>query len=144
MSTEQLNARTRYLAFPFRMSPQGSDQSGRQAHIREQIAQLLYTQPGERVFLPAFGIGLAQLLFMPMTDSLWRRIEITLASGLAEALKGEVQPDSILVRAGPAPSDPATLQITVQYRLAALNLSEKMQFDITEGALELPKQGEAG
>ena len=102
MTSQTLRARTSYLSFPFRMHRQGAEQSERQAHIREQITQLLFTQPGERVFLPDFGIGLAQVLFMPMTDALWQQIEVTLGAGLAEALRGEVLPNSIIVRAAPA------------------------------------------
>lgn len=139
MTTETLNARTRYLAFPFRMNRAGAAQSGRQAHIREQIAQMLYTQPGERVFLPDWGIGLSQLLFAPMTDAMWRRVEVSLASSLAEALAGEVLAESILVKVGPAPGDGATLNIVIRYTLAAVNLSETVEFDITDGVLKLPK-----
>jgi hypothetical protein len=138
MATEQLNARNRYLAFPFRMNREGVGQSGRQAHIREQITRMLYTQPGERVFLPEWGIGLAQLLFAPMTDAMWRRVEVSLASSLAEALAGEVLADSIQVSVGPAPGDAATLKIVIRYTLAAVNLNEKVEFDITDGVLKLP------
>lgn len=138
MATEPLSARNRYMAFPFRMTGEGSAISGRQAHIREQIAQMLFTQPGERVFLPGWGIGLAQLLFAPMTDTMWRRVELSLAAALAEALAGEVLSDSIQVTVGPAPGDGATLKIVIRYALAAVNLSEKVEFDITDGVLKLP------
>lgn len=141
MAIEQLTARNRYLSFPFRMGRGGAAQSDRQAHIREQIVQLLYTQPGERVFLPKFGIGVAQLLFLPMTNTLWRRIEATLGAQIAEALTGEVLSDSISVIAGPAPDDAATLRIVIRYRLAALSLSEEVQFDIADGVLALPQTG---
>ncbi|AML51921.1 GPW/gp25 family protein [Falsihalocynthiibacter arcticus] len=143
MTTQTLRARTNYLSFPFRMSRQGAAQSERQAHIREQITQLLFTEPGERVFLPEFGIGLARVLFMPMTDALWQQIEVTLGAGLAEVLRGEILPDSIIVRAAPAPDDGATLRITISYTLAALNLSETLSFDITDGVLPLPRYTEA-
>jgi len=138
MATEELTARNRYLAFPFRMTRGGVAVSGRRAHVREQIAQLLFTQPGERVFVPEFGLGLAQLLFLPMTDALWRHIEVTLAAGLARALQGEVLPDSLVVRAGPKDGDPATLLIVVQYRLAALNLDEEAMFELSDGPLMPP------
>lgn len=144
MATELLTSRARYLAFPFRMTRAGAAQSNRQAHIREQIAQLLYTQPGERVFLPEFGIGIAQLLFLPMTDALWRRIEATLASGIATALMGEVLPESIAVTAGPKPGSDATLLIVVTYGLAALNLTEETRFEIADGMLMVPQSGMGG
>lgn len=143
MATEQLKARNRYLAFPFRMSRDGAALSGRQAHIREQITQMLYTQPNERIFLPEWGIGLAQLLFAPMTDAMWRRVEVSLASGLARELAGEVLTDSIQVSVGPRDGDPSTLRIVIRYALAAINQAEQVEFDITDGELSLPG-GEGG
>ena len=58
MATEQLKGSARYLSFPFRMDKDGGRRSGRTDHVREQIAQVLLTAPGERVFLPLFGIGI--------------------------------------------------------------------------------------
>ncbi len=54
---ELLKGTGRYLAFPFRMANEGGAQSSRIAHVREQIAQVLFTGPGERVFLPEFGLA---------------------------------------------------------------------------------------
>ena len=36
-------------------------------HIREQIEQVLFTDPGERVFRPEFGAGVRRLVFEPST-----------------------------------------------------------------------------
>ena len=35
------------------------------AHVRQMIEQLLFTNPGERVNRPDFGSGLLQLVFAP-------------------------------------------------------------------------------
>ncbi len=34
-------------------------------HIREQIEQVLFTDPGDRVFRPEFGAGVRRLVFEP-------------------------------------------------------------------------------
>jgi phage baseplate assembly protein W len=116
------------------MRPQGAQVSDRAAHVRDQIAQLLYTQPGERVFLRDFGLGLSQILFAPMTTALLQRIEVTLSSQLAEALRGEVLADSIRVRADAGETGRGgELRLTISYRLAALNREESLQVDISEG-----------
>lgn len=141
MATEQLKGSARYLSFPFRMDKDGGRRSGRTDHVREQIAQVLLTAPGERVFLPQFGIGAQQLLFLPMTPELWGRIESSLAAGVSDALKGEAEPGSILVSAGPSPGKPEQLDILVRYRLAALNMEEEVTFSISNGALMPPGQG---
>lgn len=41
-----------------------------EAHIREMIAQILFTRPGERVNRPDFGCGLQQYIFDPNSDEL--------------------------------------------------------------------------
>lgn len=140
MATEQLKGSARYLTFPFRVETDGGRRSGRTDHVREQIAQVLLTASGERVFQRQFGIGAQQLLFMPMTADLWSRIEASLAAGVSEALKGEAEPGSIFVSAGPSPGQPERLDILVRYRLAALNLEEEVKFAVSSGELVPPIQ----
>lgn len=141
MATEQLKGSGRYLSFPFRFEKEGGRRSRRTDHVREQIAQVLLTGPGERVFLRNFGIGAQQLLFLPMTPELWSRVEAALAAGVSDALKGEAQPGSIHVSAGPAPGEPEKLDILVRYTLAAINAEEEVRFGISNGLLEPPVQG---
>lgn len=138
MATEQLKGSARYLSFPFRMDRDGGRRSGRSDHVREQIAVIVLTAPGDRVFLPDFGIGAQQLLFLPMTPQLWGRVESSLAAGVSDALKGEAEPGSIEVSAGPAPGSPEQLDILVRYRLSALNAEEEAKLSISNGPLTPP------
>ena len=39
-------------------------------HVRDEVVQLLLTNPGERPFLPAFGGGVRRLIFEPASDVL--------------------------------------------------------------------------
>lgn len=112
--------------------------SGRADHVREQIAQILLTNPGERVFVKEFGIGAPQLLFLPMTPQMWSRVETTLTAGVSEALKGEAQQGSIQVSIGPAAGSPTTLEIVIRYQLVALNKDEELVFTVSDGALRAP------
>ena len=59
-----------YLAFPFRVEKGGPRLSSRSDHIREQIEQVLFTDPYERVFRPEFGAGVRALVFEP--NATWR------------------------------------------------------------------------
>ena len=131
---ERLKGTGRYLSFPFRMEREGGAQSARIAHVREQIAQVLLTGPGERVFLPDFGLGVTRLLFMPMTEEMWTRVESSLAAGVADALKGEAVPGSIVIKARPAGGG-EQLDIAISYRLAALNRQEDIRFSVSDGSL---------
>lgn len=138
MPVEQLKGTGRYLSFPFRMTAEGGARSARADHVREQIAQVLLTGPGERVFLREYGLGVSRLLFLPMTPELWSRVESALMAGLADALAGEAEPGSIAVAAGPAAGAPETLEIRVRYCLAALNRREELTFTVSDGVLAPP------
>jgi hypothetical protein len=144
MASERLRGSGLYLRFPFAMGVDGGVRSGRVEHVREQIAQVLLTGPGERVFVPEFGLGVRNLVFAPMTDELWSRIESALAAGVADALRGEAEPGSIVVSAGPAPGAENELHITIRYRLATLSKSEELTFTVANGALVAPGAAGAG
>ena len=56
----------RGLSFPPRLDADGRFAwSADEANVRESIALILKTEPGERVGLPAFGAGLGDFLFEP-------------------------------------------------------------------------------
>lgn len=62
----------RHLAFPFRIGPDGRTAApGSDAeHVRDELLQLLLTNPGERPFLPEFGGGVRKLVFEPASEGL--------------------------------------------------------------------------
>jgi len=87
----------KYMAFPFQIDQDGAVVSRRKAHIREQILQVLFTNPGERVFRPHFGGGLRQTIFEPNSPQLSDMVKKRLASSLTDALHGEVDPSTLEV-----------------------------------------------
>ncbi|MCP3953167.1 MAG: GPW/gp25 family protein [Desulfobacterales bacterium] len=111
----------KYMAFPFQINTDGAMVSGRKDHIREQIEQVLFTNPGERVFRPHFGGGVRQLIFEPNTTQLSDMVKKRLVSSLTDALFGEVDPRSLDVD---VVADNEKLNITISYQLATIGLSE--------------------
>lgn len=111
-----------YLAFPLRIGTQGAAVADRRAHVRQQIEQVLLTNPGERVFRPDFGAGLKQLVFEPNASVLWEITRKRIAASLAEALRGEVDPKSLEVDVR---GEGEQLLITVSYALAAVGHAER-------------------
>lgn len=116
-----------YLAFPLRMGAAAPQLANRSAHIRGQIEQVLFTQPGERVFRPEFGAGLKALVFEPNDTPLWQITQRRLLASLAEALQGEVDPRSIEVQVG---GDDASLHIAIAYTLATIGQRENQIFTV--------------
>jgi len=114
-----------YLSFPLRIGEHGAATADRRAHVRQQIEQVLFTNPGERVFRPDFGAGLKQLVFEPNSSVLWELTRKRISSSLVEALRGEVDPRSLEVE---VKGEGEKLLITVSYALAAIGHSERYDF----------------
>ena len=79
--------------------------------VRQSIAIILDTEPGERVMLPAFGCGLRRFLMQPNTTAtraqMQREIEQALRSW---------EPRIVLERTDVLPgTDPAMVLIQIQY-----------------------------
>ena len=119
-----------YMAFPFRITEKGASFSLRAAHVREQIEQVLFTSPGERVFRPEFGAGVQELLFEPNSSALWELTQRRLAASLAEVLQGEVDPQTLTVQ---TEGEGETLKLLVSYRLATVNKWENHPFPLGGG-----------
>lgn len=113
------------MAFPFRIDKDGAVLSSRQLHVREQVEQIIFTNPGERWYRPEFGIGAMALVFEPNHIALHEIIKKRLLATLAEALKGEVIADSISVAVEGKNEE---LRIIISYQVAALQHTENIEF----------------
>ncbi|MEE8295781.1 MAG: GPW/gp25 family protein [Sphingomonadales bacterium] len=119
-----------FLSFPFRMTDRGGAQSTKSSHIREQIEQVIFTSPGERIFRPEFGLGARQLIFEPNNDALWKLAQNRFYASLADALQGEVDPKTLQVEVKASPDAPEKLLISVSYTLAAIKKEERHEMTV--------------
>ncbi|HWM92803.1 MAG TPA: GPW/gp25 family protein [Thermoanaerobaculia bacterium] len=117
-----------YLAFPFRVGGDGPALADRSRHVREQIEQVLFTNPGERVFRPEFGAGIRTLIFEPNTSPLWTITRKRLIASLADALKGEVDPRSLTID---VTGEDEKVFVVIAYTLATLGHSEEHRFSVS-------------
>jgi phage baseplate assembly protein W len=101
--------------------------------VREQIEQVLFTNPGERVFRPEFGAGIRTLVFEPNTSPLWEITRKRLIGSLAEALRGEVDPRTLEVG---VTGSGEKLLVVISYTLATLGHAERHEIPVgSEGGL---------
>jgi len=122
-----------YLKFPFAVAAGGPRLSDRGEHVREQIEQVLFTHPGERVFRPEFGAGVQSLVFEPNSTALVEVTKQRLVSSLAAALQGEVDPKSLQVEVQADRDHGERLLIEVSYALAKIGKQEKQRFEVGAG-----------
>jgi uncharacterized protein len=101
-------------------------QSDYASHVEQMIRQVLLTDPGERVCLPAFGAGLRRLLFAPLNASLSATTKLIVTQSLNEWLGDQITVQDVTVETAlsppavraPGPPLPDTaIQIVVTYVL---------------------------
>ena len=99
------------IDYPFHFDERGrTAATGTDAHIRDLIEQLLFTNPGERVNRPDFGSGLMQLIFAPNSPELAAALQYTLQAALQQWLG-----DLIELQALEVESEDSRLTVVVQY-----------------------------
>ncbi len=112
------------LAFPYRIDLRGNTAANSgDEHIRDLIAQVLFTNPSERVNRATFGSGLRALLFAPGNDALSAAVQHTVQSSLQQWLGDLIQVDAVAV----AVQD-STMQVTVQYLIRRSQQRQTTQF----------------
>jgi len=118
----------RHLAFPFRIGPDGrtAAPASDAEHVRDELLQLLLTDPGERLFLPEFGGGVRRLVFEPASDVLRGVTKARITQALSRWLGHRLQVELLEVDfAG------EHIEIVVQYRPAGSADSRVVKFQRT-------------
>src|SRR5690349_16891829 len=92
----------RALRYPFTISDLGTPHtSPRLRSIREQIEQILFTVPGERVNRPRFGCGIQRLVFSGASAEIAASAEYVIQVNLREFLGDLIVLDAVRVNADP-------------------------------------------
>lgn len=101
------------IDYPWHIDPQRRTAStGEDAHIRDLIEQVLFTNQGERVNRPDFGCNLMQLVFAGNSDELASATQFLVQGALQQWLGELIQVEAVEVG-----NRESTLQITVRYRV---------------------------
>ena len=102
-----------HIDYPFHFDNAGRSASTDDAdHVRDMIAQLLFSRPGERVNRPDFGSGLMHSVFAPNSPEIATALEFTTRAALHRYLG-----DVIEVRTLSVVADDAALRVDLQYML---------------------------
>src|SRR4030095_8968998 len=89
-----------YLDQPFHVDGHGrAAATNVDDHVRDLIAAVLFTNPGERVNLPEVGCRLRQLLFAPNSDLLASATEAIAAAALNRWLADWITVEKLEVKA---------------------------------------------
>jgi phage baseplate assembly protein W len=88
------------IRFPFSISARGAvSGSARAEVVRQQIEQVLFTSPGERVGRPTFGCGIERLVFAGTGSATIAAAEYSIGVNLRQAMGEVILVDAVRVRA---------------------------------------------
>lgn len=111
--------------------PYGITASGRtrlathDEHIRQLIALVLLTTPGDRVNRPTFGAGLMQIVFAPASTGLQATVEAMVQSALMQWMAELVRVESVSVQVAGSGEE---VEVTVVYTELATNQTNTLTF----------------
>ena len=113
-----------YVDFPYQFDGYGrTGQTGLQDYISQLVEQVLFTSPGERVNLPAFGSGLLQLPFAPNSVEMAAATQFTVQAALQKWLGNYVKVQSVV-----ATAEDAVLTVSVTYTPLSSDVSQIQTF----------------
>jgi phage baseplate assembly protein W len=118
------------LDFPFRFDARGrTARTTYDDHVRDLIAQVLFTSPGERVNRPEFGCGLKQLVFAPNSDELAAATQALVQGALQQWLGNLIQVERV-----EASADEARLELSLTYVLRSSGERRTDSFEVESAA----------
>lgn len=120
----------RHLAFPFRIAADGravgADTLDEQ--VREELMQLVLTNPGERLFLPEFGGGARRLLFEGLDDTTVALSRAMLTHAIQTWLAGRADLQQLDVS-----YHDSTIEIDITYQIPGTPIVRQVRFQRNGG-----------
>ena len=115
----------KHLSFPFRIGSDGRTVQvpSLEAHIRDELIQLILTNIGERAFLPEFGGGVRRLVFENINETTAGVTKARLTQAISRWLGHRVTLEDLQVIV-----ENTTLEVQIQYRIAGTQDSRIMKF----------------
>lgn len=116
----------RHLSFPFRVAADGRTATVRslEDHVRDEVLQLILTNPGERLFVPEFGGGVRRLVFEGGGETTEAMAKSMISQAIGRWLDKRVTLENLTVV-----SRDATLVVDLVYRIAGSDDKRRLRFE---------------
>ena len=103
----------RFLKYPYTVSGSGIPATTTaDDHLRDLIIETLFTNPGERVNLPEFGVGIERMVFEPSGDTLRATAQFLITTNLQRWLSDRITVQQVTVTSVPGEEEQVTIEIT--------------------------------
>lgn len=128
----------RRLKFPFAIGDEGrpSRPASLADHVRDEVIQLLLTDPGERLFQPDFGAGLKRLVFEANDDVTAALAKARIVKALNHWLGTRIE-----VLQVEAEAEDGVLTVETVYRLRATGETQRIAFQHRDDLLARTGEG---
>lgn len=115
----------KHLSFPFRIGGDGrtSCVSSLEEHVRDELIQLILTNPGERPFVPEFGGGVRRMVFEGVYDTTAGMTKATITQAISHWLGHRITLDDLHVTV-----ENETIEVEIKYRIAGTEDTRIMKF----------------
>lgn len=115
----------RHLAFPFRIGVDGRavQVKSLEEHVRDELVQLILTNPAERPFLPEFGGGVRRLVFENIDETTGAMVKSVLTRSISRWLGNRVTLEDLTVVI-----ENETIAVDLRYRIAGTEDSRVLKF----------------
>lgn len=102
----------RFLKYPYAVGGSGVPiTTTADDHLRDLILQVLFTNPGERVNLPEFGVGVQRLVFEPSGNTLLATAQFLISTNLQRWLGDRITLQQVNVTAIPGEENEVIIEI---------------------------------
>ena len=102
----------RFLKYPYSVAGSGIPSTTTpDDHLRDLILQVLFTNPGERVNLPQFGVGVQRLIFEPAGDTLRSSVQFLITTNLQRWLGDRLNVEQVNVSTDSEEDGMVTIEI---------------------------------
>ncbi len=114
-----------HLSFPFHVGPDGraAQVDSLSGHVRDELIQLILTNPGERAFLPEFGGGARRLVFENVDPTTRGVTKAMLTQAISRWLGDRITLDDLTVG-----GEDETVEVEIKYRIADTDDTRIMRF----------------
>ena len=124
------NPNGNHLSFPFRIGTDGrtAEVTTLEMHVRDELVQLLLTNPGERLFLPEFGGGVRRLVFENVDETTGAMTKALITQAISRWIGHRVTLEELKVNI-----ENETIDVDLKYRIAGTEDTRVIRFQRNGG-----------
>lgn len=115
----------RHLSFPFRVNNDGgaTTVASLEEHVRDELVQLLLTNPAERLFVPELGGGVRRMVFENADETTAAMSKALITQSVSRWLGHRVALEELTVQV-----TDSLIEIELKYRIAGTQDSRVLKF----------------